>query len=273
MDALQVRQALRDGSLVFATAAIAPSSNWPRAYQRIGGIDFVFIDSEHTPLDRGTLSWMCQAFSAMGIPPVVRIPSPDPFEACKVLDGGASGFIAPYLETVDQIRQLIGVARYRPLKGARLRNALHDPNTLEPKLRSYLEQRNASTIFIANIESVPAIENLDDMLSIPGVDAVLIGPHDLSCSLGIPEEYEHPRFAEAAKTIFGKARARGCGAGLHWWQGVGSEANWIESGANLIMHSTDITLVVQHLQREIAELRSRFAAPQERPSSGTSESV
>ena len=258
MDALQVRNSLREGRRVYATAAISPSSNWPKALQRIGGIDFVFIDSEHTPLDRGTLSWMCHAYSAMGIPPVVRIPSPDPYEACKVLDGGAAGFIAPYLETPEQIRQLAGVARYRPLKGARLQDALRDPQTLEPELRDYLEARNRSTIFIANIESVPAINNLEEMLSVPGVDAALIGPHDLSCSLGIPEQYTHPKFAEAAEKIFRIARSKNCGAGLHWWQGVGSELHWAQSGANLIMHSTDITLVIQHLQRELKELREKL---------------
>ena len=224
----------------------------------MGGIDFVFIDSEHTPLDRGTLSWMCLAFSAMGIPPVVRIPSPDPYEACKVLDGGAAGFIAPYLETADQVRQLAGAARYRPLKGARLQEALRDPSTLEPELRSYLQGRNDSTIFIANIESVPAIHNLDEILSVDGLDAVLIGPHDLSCSLGIPEQYNHSRFAEAAETIFRKARTRDCGAGLHWWKGVGDEAQWVKSGANLIMHSTDVTFVLQNLQSELKELRERL---------------
>lgn len=258
MDAQQVRQSLRDGKRVYATAAISPSSNWPRAYQRIGGIDFVFIDTEHTPIDRGTLSWMCHAYSAMGIPPVVRIPSPDPYQACMVLDGGAAGFIAPYMETVEQMRQLVGVARFRPLKGARLESALRDPSSLEPELRTYLEARNAGTIFIANIESVPAIDNLDNMLAVKGVDAVLIGPHDLSCSLGIPEQYEHPRFAEASKTIFRKAREHGCGAGLHWWKGVGEEASWVQSGANLIMHSTDVTMVTQHLQREMKELRERL---------------
>ena len=273
VEAQQVRQSLREGKRVYATAAISPSSNWPRAYQKMGGIDFVFIDSEHTPLDRGTLSWMCHAYSAMGIPPVVRIPSPDPYEACKVLDGGAAGFIAPYLETAEQMRQLVGVARYRPLKGARLQEALRDPASLEPELRTYLEARNAATIFIANIESVPAIKNLDEMLAVGGVDAVLIGPHDLSCSLGIPEQYNHSRFAEASLTIFRKARAHGCGAGLHWWQGVGDEAFWAKSGANLIMHSTDVTLVTQHLQRELNELRERLGESGSPVESGAIESV
>src|SRR6187401_2156500 len=106
---------------------------------------------------------MYQTFSALGIPPVVRIPSPDPFDAYKVLDGGAAGFSAPYMETAEQARQQMGVIRYRPLKGKRLQDPMRDPNTMEPELRKYLEERNKSGLFIANIESVPAMENLDEI--------------------------------------------------------------------------------------------------------------
>ncbi len=257
MDGKQIRDALRGGRRVYATAMVAPSPGWPRALQKVG-VDFVFIDSEHTPLDRDTLSWICQAFSALNIAPVVRIPSPDPFEASKVLDGGAAGIIAPYIETAEQVRQLMGPTRYRPLKGERLQQAIRDPSTLEPELREYLETRNQQTIFIANIESTPGLKNLDEILALGALDSVLIGPHDLSCSLGIPEKYEHPRFAEAVESIFHKARRNHCGAGIHWWNGVGDELRWAHSGANLIMHSTDITLVVQHLQQELQALKSRL---------------
>jgi 2-keto-3-deoxy-L-rhamnonate aldolase RhmA len=102
----------------------------------------------------------------------------------------------------------------RPLKGRRLADALRDRNTLEPELADYLEKRNGDKILIANIESVPAIENLHEICSVQGLDAVLIGPHDLSCSLGIPEQYTHPRFDEAVRTIFRIAREHGVGAGI-----------------------------------------------------------
>ena len=250
----QVRRALRDGRRVYASAMISPSPLWPKMLQK-SGVDFVFIDSEHTPLGRETLAWICQAFTALSLPPVVRIPCPDPFEACKVLDAGAAGIIAPYIETADQVRALMGAVRYRPLKGARLQAALQDANSLETELRDYLDERNKDTILIANIESVPAIDNLDDILAVGALDSVLIGPHDLSCSLGVPEQYSHPLFVEAVETIFRKARKSGCGAGLHWWKGVHDELAWAQAGANLIMHSTDITLVAQNLQSELNALR------------------
>jgi 2-keto-3-deoxy-L-rhamnonate aldolase RhmA len=185
----------------------------------------------------------------------VRIPSPDPYEVCKVLDGGAGGVVAPYVETVEQVEALVGAVKLRPLKGKRLAEALRDRNTLQPELRTYIEQRNADKILIANIESVPAIENLNALCAVPGLDAVLIGPHDLSCSLGIPEQYEHPRFDEAVRTIFRIARQHGVGAGIMYGQSVEQEIVWARAGANLLMHSSDLTILSRTLKAEIGELR------------------
>ena len=255
MTGREIRASLREGRLVYSTAVVAVSPLWANALSQ-AGTDFVFIDSEHTPVDRETLAWTCRAYSAVNVPPVVRIPSPDPYEASRVLDGGAAGIIAPYIETADQVRTLTGVARYRPLKGDRLAAAVADADSLEPELRKYLADRNADTMLIANIESVPAIENLDDMLSVGGLDSVLIGPHDLSCSLGIPEQYTHPKFDEAVRTIFSKARKHGVGAGIHFWTDMEQEITWSKAGGNLIMHSSDFALFSQGLKRELHELRT-----------------
>lgn len=250
----EIRKALHEGRSVFSTAAISPSTYWPQAVKQ-AGVDFVFVDTEHIPLSRDLLSWMCRTYAALSIPPVVRIPCNDPFEACKVLDGGAGGVIGPYLETAEQARDLVGAARWRPLKGRRLQEALRDPNTMEPELRRYLEERNADTIVIANIESVPAIENLAEIVSVSGLDAVLIGPHDLSCSLGIPEQYTHPKFDEAVRTIFRIAREHNVGAGIHFWESMDREIEWSKAGGNLVMHSSDLAIFRQTLKTEIDQLR------------------
>src|SRR6185436_1830142 len=228
MTGREIISALRAGRRVYSSAIVATSPLWPNLAKQ-SGIDFVFVDTEHTPIDRQTLSWICQTYLAMGLASVVRIPCNDPFEACKALDAGAGGIIGPYLETADQVRALVGAVKLRPLKGRRLAEALRDPKTLEPELADYLAKRNGDKILIANIESVPAIENLRDICAVPGLDAVLIGPHDLSCSLGIPEQYGHPRFDEAVRTIFRIAREHGVGAGVHFWLGLEQEIAWAKA--------------------------------------------
>jgi 4-hydroxy-2-oxoheptanedioate aldolase len=257
MNGQEIRTRLRAGKRVYATCVVASSPLWPKTLAAAGA-EFVFIDSEHTPVDRESLSWMCRGYAAVGLPPVVRVPSPDPYEAAKVLDGGASGFIAPYLETAEQARRITEVARYRPLKGDRVERAALDESSLEPELRDYLAARNAHTILIANIESVPAINNLSDILSAGDLDSVLIGPHDLSCSLGIPEQYDHPRFNEAVLEIFKVARDHNVGAGIHFWLGIEQEIQWARGGGNLIMHSSDLSLVGQNLTRDLAQMRAEL---------------
>jgi 2-keto-3-deoxy-L-rhamnonate aldolase RhmA len=258
MTGRDIIRALHEGRHVFASAIVGISPQWPELAKKLG-IDFVFVDTEHIPLDRQTLSYLCQTYQALGLPPVVRIPCNDPFEACKALDAGAGGIIGPYVETAEQVRGLAGAVKLRPLKGRRLADALRDPATLEPELAAYLEQRNGDKVLIVNIESVPAIENLHDICAVPGLDAVLIGPHDLSCSLGIPEQYGHPRFDEAVRTIFRVAREHGVGAGIHFWLGLEQEITWAKAGGNLVMHASDLAAFSRTLKAEIDHLRQALA--------------
>ena len=254
MTGKELSMALRDGRRVYGTLVVSTSPKWP-AVLRSSGVDFVFIDTEHIPIDRTTLSWMCQTYASVGLPPIVRIPSPDPIEACKVLDGGACGIIAPYVESARQVRELVGATKLRPLKGRRMDDALEDPDTLEPRLRDYLEEFNSDNILAVNIESVPAVENLDAILGVGGLDAVIIGPHDLSVSLGIPEQYTNPVFDGAVRDIIQRARNCNVAAGMHFWEGIEQEIEWAKAGANLIVHSGDISIFAQTLREDLTKMR------------------
>jgi len=197
---------------------------------------------------------MCQTYSALGLPPLVRIPSTDPYTASMVLDGGAAGVIAPYVESAEEVRALRGAVKMRPIKGRKLTEML-DGGQIEPELDQYLRGAAENRLLIANIESVPAIQSLDRILAEPGLDAVLIGPHDLSCSLGIPERYDHPDFLAACETIFSKARAAGIGAGIHFWGSIDDQRRWLAMGANLLIHSADIMLFQKQLTMDLQAIR------------------
>jgi 2-keto-3-deoxy-L-rhamnonate aldolase RhmA len=265
-----LRSALRAGRRIYGTLIVSPSPRWPDTVAKLG-LDFVFIDTEHIALDRAQLSWMCQTYRALGLPPLVRIPSPDPYQACMALDGGAGGVIAPYVETVEQGQALRGAVKLRPIKGERLTAALRDVTTLEPELRTYLEQRNRDSLFIINIESTPARARLDELLAIPDLDAILIGPHDLSCSLGIPEGYDDPRFEAAVLDIIRRARAAGVAAGIHWWGPVERFAPWIAAGLNLIICNGDISAMHARLGADLAALRR--AAGDDGPAGGKADAI
>ena len=254
MNGQQLIHALRSGQRVYGSAIYSPSPIWARVVQNLD-LDMVFIDTEHTPQDRSAISWLCQVYSALDLAPVVRIPEPDPYLAAMTLDGGAHGIIAPYCETPDQVIALSGAVKFSPLKGEKLRAALYGEAELEPALADYLAARNANKALFINIESVPALANLDDILQVPWVDCVLVGPHDLSCSLGVPEQYDDPGFQEAIHEIIRKSRAAGVGVGIHH-NFAHHEIEWIIAGANLVMHSSDISAFNRALTAEFKQIRA-----------------
>jgi 4-hydroxy-2-oxoheptanedioate aldolase len=254
----QLRIAIKSDERLYGTLIISTSPRWPEAVKALG-LDFVFIDTEHVAIDRAMLSWMCQTYRALEIAPVVRITSPDPYEASTVLDGGACGIIAPYVESVDQVKRLVGAVKLRPLKGQKLRRILQGEEDPDAVLSEYLEDRNAGNTLVVNIESLPAMEALDEILTVPGLDAVLVGPHDLSCSMDLPEQYDNPRFIAAVDEIITKARSRGLGAGIHVAfkeRTVESHIHWAEVGANFIVHSSDLNAFRNTIQSEIAQMRN-----------------
>lgn len=254
MNGAQLAAVLRAGQRIYGTLITSPSPHWPPLVKATG-LDFVFIDTEHIPIERTTLAWMCRTYGALDLAPVVRIPSPDPYEACVALDNGAAGVLAPYIETAAQVRALSGAVKWRPLKGQVLDDVLAGTRILGEPLSNYVRERNAGNVLLVNIESVPALTALDEILAVPGLDAVQIGPHDLSCSLGVPEQYGHRDFLDAVRMVIEKATARGVGVGVHFWESVEQEIAWARQGANLIVHSGDITLFTQALARDLRAFR------------------
>jgi 4-hydroxy-2-oxoheptanedioate aldolase len=250
----ELRECLHEGRKVFGTLIVSPSPRWPEVVATCG-VDFVFIDTEHIALDRAQLSWMCQTYAALGIPPLVRIPSPDPHAATMALDGGAAGIIAPYVESVQQVQEMRGAVKMRPIKG-QTQQAMLAGESVGSELEHYIRERASKRLLIVNIESTPAMDALDEILQVPDLDGVLIGPHDLSCSLGIPEQYDHPDFLDACETIFSKARTAGVGAGIHFWGAVDQQTRLLKLGANMLIHSADVSLFQKHLQTELSAIRT-----------------
>lgn len=254
MNAQELKAALRAGQRVYGTLITSPSPKWPAHIGQLG-LDFVFIDTEHISIDRHELSWMCQTYKALGLSPIVRIPSPDPYAATMVLDGGANGVIAPYVESVAQVQALRGAVKCRPLRGEKLERLLSGAEACGEELGRYLAEHNKENILIVNIESKPALDALDDIVQVPDLDAVLIGPHDLSCSLDVPEQYDHPVFLQAVDDIIGKARKQGIGAGIHYWIGTERQIEWAKRGLNMLIQSADITTFIEYLGRDIRTIK------------------
>lgn len=257
MNAIKLKNKLSSGKRIYGTAVVSPSVKWLDVIKQ-ANLDFVFLDSEHIPMGRETLANLCALYSANGIPPIVRIPSPNPYIACTTLDGGASAILAPYVETVDQVKALVGAVKYRPLKGEKLQQILDGEIEVDEKLKNYIDERCINNLLFINVESQPAVDNLEELLSIKGVDGVIIGPHDLSCSMGLPEEYNNPIFEETVKKIISECNERNLGIGIHLSEEPAQQIKWAKAGANIILHSSDISLFGKILNQEMSIIKKEL---------------
>ncbi len=246
---------LRGGETLLGTMLTTAAPHWVGIVSA-AGLEMVFIDTEHTAIDRREVAWMCRALRAAGIAPLVRIPAPDPYQACMALDDGAVGVIAPYIETVQQVQQLVGATKRRPLTGHRLAERLAG-HAFEPELESYTRRRCAENVLLIQIESQRAIDQLSQLIAIDGVDATLLGPHDLTCNMGIPEQYDHPRFVAAVEQMCQLCRDGGVAPGMPWWDPLGPVERYLQLGIQLMFYGSDAGLFASGLQQGLQKLRAK----------------
>jgi len=257
----EFRNALRSGKTVYGTMITSTS---PKMFDLTVslGLDYVFLCTEHVSYNPETLSWMCKAYKAAGITPLVRILEPNPFLATQALDAGAGAVLVPYVENLEDVYDLVGAVKYRPLKGKKLKKVLSGEEKPTAELEAYLKNHNKNHTLLLNIESPTGVANMEQFFAVqsvdgPGVDGIVLGPHDLSVSYDMPEKYRSKAFLELSCGIISKARACGVAVGGH----NGSRGNldlqmeWAKAGANIILHSSDMFLFADKLQEEMNLLR------------------
>jgi 2-keto-3-deoxy-L-rhamnonate aldolase RhmA len=155
---------------------------------------------------------------------------------------------------VEQLRRLAAAAKHRPLKGEALERLLADGEWPSDKTRAAVEAKCANTLFVPMIESVRAVENLDAICSIPGVDAVFVGPNDLTNTMGIPEQRDNPAFVETIQRIIDVAAKHGVAAGAHFSK-LEHARRLIRQGGRFIPFSSDARLIQAGVPTFLAALR------------------
>ncbi|MBM3956948.1 MAG: hypothetical protein FJ313_02710 [Gemmatimonadetes bacterium] len=254
MDAVKIKETLDRGGMVFGCMISAMGTI--RFQRALAGstLDFVIIDCEHGSRDRKEIQELTTMFRAIDIAPLVRVPVPMAHYVAMAKDAGAAGVLVPYCEDLDEIRACVATGKYHPMKGEYLRRAVAEGKFPSPKTKEYLENRNRGSIVIIGIESEPAFKNLDAILDIPLIDAIFIGPNDMTTSLGIPDDWANPKYLDVLKTVIRKSEAKGMPVMIHQ-STMESSIRAIELGARFVMHSSDVRLMVAAMQEQFAELR------------------
>jgi 2-keto-3-deoxy-L-rhamnonate aldolase RhmA len=226
------------------------------------GIDFVIVNDEHNALDMGDFLGIQYALRSKGIACLIRICDQDPARVAKACDAFPDGVVVPYIEDPNLIRKLVAAAKYRPLKGQALEKLIQSRQWPSDKTRNWCKEKCADTLFCGMIESVAGIENLGKICQISGIDALFVGPNDLTVSMGIPEERDHPSFLAALKKVFDTAERHGIAAGAHL--SVPEQAKQIiEMGARFVPYSSDLRILRSGTEEAFSKL-SKFAASAKR---------
>ena len=218
------------------------------------GFEWVVVDGEHCPFNPETLRNMLWVLRERGVVSIVRVRANDETIVKQVLDWGAEGIMFPLIRTADEARRAVAACRYPPA-GVRGFNP-RDASNFYFDVEHYMATANDRILAILQIEHSDAVNNLDDILAVPGVDALLIGPADLSFSLGAPRQFQHPSVQAAINTTIHKARAAGVPIGMFWRDTVEGYKAYLERGLTFIPLGVDY----EFIKTEGAELLNKMRA-------------
>lgn len=251
----KIKKRLQNGELVLGTI-ISEVRNPNVAYMLAQcGFEYFIIDNEHGTYSFESISNMIAAARGAGISVIVRIPEISRENILKPLDSGAAGLLVPMVNTAAEAEEVVRHAKYPPMgkRGVALRRA----HSLYTKVNAveYLQKANNDTFIAVQAETKLSIENINEIASVEGVDCIFCGPFDLSVSLGIPGQIDHPIEVEAIEKIAKACRKHNkIGGILMFDQKMLSQ--WINKGFRFAVYSSDINLLADAASKAVKELKN-----------------
>jgi len=222
-------------------------------------VDFLLFDLQHCPATIETLQRTMIALAPSNLSTLVRAPWNDAATIGQILDVGATGVIVPMVNTADQARRAIAAARYAP-DGTRSwgpRRTAYLPGDAD----TYAGEANDNTVVITQVETAEAIDNLDDILAVPGLSGVMIGPADLAISLGYPHDRTNTAVRDAVQHVLDRCLERAVPFGF-FAATLEDGLYWLSRGALIVNCSTDAAFVVAgaaNVANSVAQARSELA--------------
>jgi 2-keto-3-deoxy-L-rhamnonate aldolase RhmA len=221
------------------------------------GFDTLYVDVEHSPLTLDMTGQICMAALAAGIAPFVRVPALTPDYVGRVLDGGALGIIAPHIRSAEDAKAVVAMARFAPLGTRSASGQLphfgfraFPAATANPVL-------DAATMVIPMVETLEALDQVEAIMAVDGVDMALVGTNDLTAEMGIPGQYDDPRVRDAYRRVIDAARGRGKHVGVG---GLASRpdlvAEIVAMGARYVSTGTDLGFLAAACAAKAREVRS-----------------
>ena len=249
-----IKEMLKAGQCVYGTAledCLEPEM--PVLLAR-AGLDFFFVDTEHSPASYAEIQALCRAAHAVDIVPLARVAENRPELITRTLDVGAMGIIVPRVHSADAGRAALEVMKFPPFghRGFGLRSIITD---LQGKSAAEeIELCNRETLAVLMIESKQGLEHVEEIASLPGVDVLFMGPYDLTLSLGIVEQFDNPIFWNAVDRVIAACRVAGIATGIQTSNmSLLREAR--KRGARFLLYGSDVAILFAGYKQAMSELK------------------
>jgi 2-keto-3-deoxy-L-rhamnonate aldolase RhmA len=212
------------------------------------GYDWLFVDLEHGPTGLDVASEICVAALDAGITPFVRVPANEPAWIGRALDGGAVGIVVPHIDSVADAERAVAAARYPPRGARSLSGLLPQLGYRAQPAPEAMHAADALTFLVGIIETKEAIEAIDAIAAVDGMDALQVGTTDLSVSLGVPGEIDHPKVQDAVARTVGACRRHGKVPGLGGAYHEEAMRTYAKLGCRLMLVGNDLSLFLGALR-------------------------
>lgn len=244
------RKRLIDRETLIGTMVTLPSPAVAEILADVG-FDWFFVDGEHSPLDAAEILGILRAVGHR-VPCVVRIPSLDEGWIKRVLDLGAHGIIVPQVNTAEQAADVVRFARYSPAGGRGV--GLGRAHGYGMRFAEYIESANDDVAVIVQAEHATAVENIEQIVKVPGIDAIQLGPYDLSASLGKMGQVTDPVVTTAIDRVVAACDAVGMARG-NFGVDAAIIRDYIQQGFTLITVGVDTLLLGSAAKKTLAEVK------------------
>ncbi|PHH89496.1 hypothetical protein CDD83_5961 [Cordyceps sp. RAO-2017] len=248
----RLRTTFAQGRQAMGMWQMLPGANISRLLAR-SGVDWVLVDCEHGNIDDGAMHDAVPAIAALGVSPLVRIPDVQSWMVKRALDSGAHGVLVPLLRNAEQARQLVQAAKFPPVGqrgfGSPLSAERFSPM---PTFTEYLQQANDALLTMVQIETREALEAVDEIAAVEGIDVLFIGPFDLGNNIGHPilNGIMAPELEDAMARILAACRKAGKKCGIYSTDGRQAKM-FADQGYDMISVATDYTALEFELKQQM----------------------
>ncbi len=219
------------------------------------GFDFIIIDLEHGPNSILNAQNLIRAAEVSNTFPIIRVAQNDPVDIGKALDVGAKGVQVPQITNAQEAREAVQYAKFQPMGMRGVCRFVRAAEYSNKDRFIYFEEANTHYL-ILQLEGKEAIDNIEEILQVEGVDLIFLGPYDLSQSMGMSGQINHPLVIGKMKEIITKCKEKGIGTGI-FTDNLSNAKSWINVGVNYISYSVDVGIIQEASMLIISTLRNQ----------------